>query len=259
MRKQVADFLLSGVVFCAVRFADLALWTDLETGLVKGGHVWLRYAALFVWVLAALATGHNSAGPAALLAAPLSRKSAVALSVPAFAAGTLYLAQGVLDLLAGGILRGALHILCALWLEVLAQRWLAAGLRRKAEAPPPAWLGVAGSLTFAVGVLASFMTNGSSWHRTIPTSAAWQQLAALLLLAALLRAVCLPETASPRAVGRYGLLAALLCAAWQLPRCVLLPAGPGDWGLVALGVLGGVCALVWADPAPRAKGAHAPD
>ena len=87
MRKQVADFLLSGVVFCAVRFADLALWTDLETGLVKGGHVWLRYAALFVWVLAALATGHNSAGPAALLAAPLSRKSAVALSVPAFAAG----------------------------------------------------------------------------------------------------------------------------------------------------------------------------
>ena len=131
MRKQVADFLLSGVVFCAVRFVDLALWTDLETGLVKGGHVWLRYAALFVWVLAALATGHNSAGPAALLAAPLSRKSAVALSVPAFAAGTLYLAQGVLDLLAGGILRGALHILCALWLEVLAQRWLAAGLRRK--------------------------------------------------------------------------------------------------------------------------------
>ena len=74
----------------------------------------------------------------------------------------------------------------------------------------------------------------------------------------MLRAVCLPGAANPRAAGRYGLLAALLCAAWQLPRCVLLPAGPGDWGLVALGLLGAGCALACAGET-GAKGARAAD
>ena len=80
MRKSVAGFLLSGVIFCAARFADLALFTDLETGLLIEGQVWLRYAVLFAWAALALAVGHYSAGSAAPLTAPKTRSAAFALS-----------------------------------------------------------------------------------------------------------------------------------------------------------------------------------
>lgn len=264
MRKYVAGVLAAGILFCGLRGADLALWTDRETGLVTAGPVWARYLILAVLAGAALLAGHGSAGSAGAVSCPRSRKAALALSLPAFAAGALYLAQGVLDLLgAAGVpalAHGVLEVLCALWLECLGQYWLLAGLgsqRRKASAPPPAWLGVLGSMVFVWEVLASFMTNGSSWHRTIPTAAVWQQLAALLVLAAVLRAVCLPDAANPRNLSRCGLLAWVLCLAWQLPRCILLPAGPGDWGLAVLGLLGGVCALLCAGAGPRRRGAHA--
>ena len=255
MRKSVAGFLVSGVIFCAARFADLALFTDLETGLLIEGQVWLRYAVLFAWAALALAVGHTSAGSAAPLTAPKTRSAAFALSVPALTAGVFYLGRGLLDILAGSFLYGALGVLCALWLECLGQHWLLAGLGSRRRIQLPAWLGVLGSLLFVWDVLASFMTNGSSWHRTIPTSAVWQQLAALLLLAAVLRAVCLPGAASPKSVCRCGLLAYILCFAWQLPRCILLPAGPGDWALVALGLLGGACAMLCASP--KQRGSHA--
>lgn len=263
MRKYIAGVLTAGVLFCALRWADLALWTDRETGLVTAGPVWARYLILAALAGLALLAGHGAAGSAGKVSCPRSRKAALALSLPAFAAGTLYLAQGVLDLLgAAGVpalAHGALEVLCALWLECLGQFWLLAGLgsRRRASVPPPALLGVLGSLVFVWDVLASFMTNGSSWHRTIPTAAVWQALAALLLLAAVLRAVCLPGAASPRSLCRCGLLAWVLCFAWQVPRCALLPAGPGDWGMAVLGLLGGVCALLCASPELLRRGSHA--
>ena len=46
MRKYIAGVLTAGVLFCALRWADLALWTDRETGLVTAGPVWARYLAL---------------------------------------------------------------------------------------------------------------------------------------------------------------------------------------------------------------------
>ena len=42
-------------------------------------------------------------------------------------------------------------------------------------------------------------TGQNSWYRTIPTSAVWQQLSALLFLTALLRVLCLPAQTSGRA------------------------------------------------------------
>lgn len=266
MPRQITGFLASCTVFCAFRWVDLALWTDLSTGLIRNGHVWLRYAALFAWAAAALAAGHLAADPAGQLARPAGRGATFALSLPAFAASVCFGAQGVLDIIrAAGpadIVQGALYAVSALWLECLGQYWLTAGLGRpgrKASGPPPAWLGTAGSLAFVWGVLRSFMTNGSSWHRVAQTAAVWQQLAALLLLSALLRAVCLPGEPNPRAVGRYGLLAFGLCLCWQLPQCILLPGGPGDWALCALGLLGGLCAVLCAGPGLEKRGSHAAD
>ena len=50
MRKYIVGVLTAGVLFSGLRGADLALWTDRETGLVTAGPVWARYL-----ILAALA------------------------------------------------------------------------------------------------------------------------------------------------------------------------------------------------------------
>lgn len=243
-------YLAAGAVFCGIRWADLALWTDPETGLVTAGAVWQRYLVLAVFAAAALLVGRLAGGSPA----PLNRRQPLA-ALPALAGAVLCLWQGIAGLLgAAGVaaaVESVLALACGAWLGYLGVGWLAAPRKN----PPPAWFGVAGSLLFVWEILLSFMTNGSSWHRTVPTAAVWQQLAALLLLAAVLRAVCLPGAASPKSVCRCGLLAYILCFAWQLPRCILLPAGPGDWALVALGLLGGACAMLCASP--KQRGSHA--
>ena len=144
MRNYVAGVLTAGILLGALRWADLALWTDLDTGLVTAGPVWARYLALALVAGLALLAGGLPGASAAAVERPRTRGAALALSLPAFAAGALYLAQGVLDLLgAAGVpalAHGALGVLCALWLECLGQHWLLAGLRsqrRSASAPPP--------------------------------------------------------------------------------------------------------------------------
>ena len=58
MRNYVAGVLTAGILLGALRWADLALWTDLDTGLVTAGPVWARYLALaLVAGLALLAGG----------------------------------------------------------------------------------------------------------------------------------------------------------------------------------------------------------
>ena len=74
---------------------------------------------------------------------------------------------------------------------------------------------------------------------------------------AILRSLDLPEEADGRAVGGYGLLAFCLCFCWQLPRCVLLGADFSGWALAAVGLLGGVCALLCAAGESRSVGSHA--
>ena len=250
MKRLIIGYLAAGAVFCGLRWADLALWTDRESGLVTAGPVWVRYAVLAVFAAAALGAGRAAAGSPASLR---SRQPAAAL--PALAGTALCVAGGVLGLLqasgVGAVVYSVLLLACGAWLGWLGYAWLAGGRR------PSAWLGVAGTLVFVWKILNSFMTNGSSWYRTTPTSAVWQQLAALLFLAALLRVLCLPGETDGRAVGGYGLLAFCLCLCWQLPQCVLLAGGLADWALAAIGLLGGVCALLCAAGQRRSRGSHA--
>lgn len=252
MKGRIIGYLAAGAVFCGARWADLALWTDRETGLVTAGAVWQRYLLLAVFVIAALVVGRTAAGSPAPL-----RSRQPAAAVPALLGAVLCMVQGITGLLSvSGIasaVNSVLALACGAWLGFLGGRWLAPASKRA----PSAWFGVAGSLVFVWDILESFMTNGSSWHRTIPTSAVWQQLAALLFLAALMRVLCLPEEADGRALGGYGLLAFCLCLCWQLPRCVLLPAGAGDWAMAAIGLLGGVCAFLSVAEKRRIRGTHA--
>lgn len=264
MQKRVVGCLAAGAALGAARFADLALWTDRDTGLVTAGWVGWRYLALFAFVAAVLLVSWRGSWQAGPVVRPGGRVPAGALDVSAALAALCMLEQAVGSFVqaerGASLVRGALAVVCALWLAALDWYWLT-NRRESPAAPPPwmAWLGVAGSLVFVWDILRSFMTNGSSWHRVAQTAAVWQQLAALLLLSALLRAVCLPGEPNPRAVGRYGLLAFGLCLCWQLPQCILLPGGPGDWALCALGLLGGLCAVLCAGPGLEKRGSHAAD
>ncbi|MFR3971709.1 MAG: hypothetical protein ACLTYY_08590, partial [Faecalibacterium prausnitzii] len=75
---------------------------------------------------------------------------------------------------------------------------------------------------FYWNVLMRFMENSSSWHRVQPTAAVWQELAALLFLAALARTLYLPQPENGRTLHAAALAAFCLCLCWELPRVFLL-------------------------------------
>ena len=79
-----------------------------------------------------------------------------------------------------------------------------------------------------------FMENSSSWHRVQPTAAVWQELAALLLLAALARTLYLPRPENGRALHAAALAAFCLCLCWELPRVLLLLAAGFGGGMAAV-------------------------
>ena len=95
-------------------------------------------------------------------------------------------------------------------------------------------LAIAGSALFYWNVLMRFMENSSSWHRVQPTAAVWQEMAALLLLAALARTLYLPKPENGRTLHAAALAAFCLCLCWELPRVLLLLAAGLDSGATAV-------------------------
>ena len=93
---------------------------------------------------------------------------------------------------------------------------------------------MAGSLLFYWNVLMRFMENSSSWHRVQPTAAVWQEMAALLLLAALARTLYLPRPENGRCLHAAALAAFCLCLCWELPRVLLLLAAGFGGGMAAV-------------------------
>ena len=117
-------------------------------------------------------------------------------------------------------MRILLEVACAVWLSNLGRSWL----RRDGWKTPAGGLlvAIAGSALFYWNVLLRFMENSSSWHRVQPTAAVWQELAALLLLAALTRTLYLPRPENGRTLHAAALAAFCLCLCWELPRVLLL-------------------------------------
>lgn len=57
MNLLILTSIILSVILGVGRMVDLALFTDAETGLCVVGSVWLRYAALAVAILLAVAAG----------------------------------------------------------------------------------------------------------------------------------------------------------------------------------------------------------
>ena len=181
---------------------------------------------------------------------PLAGVLAFAGAVCFLAAAGAQIALGAASGL-GGFVRCILECVCSVWLSTMGRCWLS----------PDAWkkpfgglyLAVAGSLLFYWNVLMRFMENSSSWHRVQPTAAVWQMLAVLVFLAALARALHIPQPDNGRTLCAAGLAAFALGLCWQLPQCFALLAGNGmdlavmpdffaGLGLCCVGSIGGVCA-----------------
>ena len=260
MNLSVSFVFVLGVLLGVLRTADLMFGTDMATGLCTVGSVWWRYVALGIAVLAAVLAGRKAA-----VRAEAVRSRQKTAGVLAFAGAVCFLAAGgsQLALTIGGntpwssAVRIILECLCAVWLSTLGRRWLSPGAWKT-----PAgglYLAVAGSLLFYWNVLMRFMENSSSWHRVTPTAAVWQELAALLLLSALARALYLPQPGNRKALCAAGLAAFVLCLCWQLPRTLLLvsnlywtgaagvPEVLSGFGLCCIGGIGAVCAKSCAD------------
>ena len=214
------------------RGLDLALWTDWNTGLCTAGSVWLRYgslcAALVVGIIAARKLARQ---PLVLRSAckPVGVTSVLG-GVCVGLAGAVRLAVGMTGV--GALVRAVLELMCAVWLIRLGRSWTHKGeYRLPGRSMTPAVLGTA---VFYWGVLSRFMENSSSWHRVQPTAAVWQEMAALLLLAALARTLYLPRPENGRTLHAAALAAFCLCLCWELPRVLLLLAAGFGGGMAAV-------------------------
>ena len=204
------------------RGADLAFATDAATGLCTAGAVWWRYLALGAVVLAAVLAGRSRRPAAGVLA------FAGAVCMLAAGAAQFVLAAGTVST----FVRILLEVACAVWLSSLGRSWLRGdGWKTPAGGLP---LAIAGSALFYWNVLMRFMENSSSWHRVQPTAAVWQEMAALLLLAALARTLYLPRPENGRSLHAAALAAFCLCLCWELPRVLLLLAAGFGGGMAAV-------------------------
>lgn len=250
MNLLILTSIILSVILGVGRMVDLALFTDAETGLCVVGSVWLRYAALAVAILLAVAAGRAAKPEARKLCSPCKPSGVMAIlgAVWIVLAGVAKIFLGSAPLAKG--IWGALAICCGGWLCTLGRDWLQKNWKRPADSLTEV---VLGSALFYWCVLARFMENSSSWHRVAPTVVVWQMLAALVFLSVLGRALSLPDTADSRTLCASGLTVWALCLCWEFPQLLdtLLRGGvlarlPDFFfglGLCCIGVLGGICAV----------------
>ena len=227
MNPSVLFVFFLSILLGVLRAADLAFGTDAVTGLCVVGSVWWRYLALSIVVLAAVLVGRTqpSRSEAVRSRRPLAGILAFVGAVCFLAAAGAQIALGAASGL-GGFVRCILECLCSAWLSTMGRCW---------------------------NVLLRFMENSSSWHRVTPTAAVWQALAALVFLAALARALHVPQPGNGKTLCAAGLAAFALCLCWQLPYVLVLMSGlswaaPAVWpeifaglGLCCVGGIGGAC------------------
>lgn len=255
MNLLILTSIILSVILGVGRMVDLALFTDAETGLCVVGSVWLRYAALAVAILLAVAAGRAAKPEARKLCSPCKPSGVMAVLGAGFMAATFVAKLALWDSsVVGRIIMAFLSLSCSAWLLALGRSWMGKSWKRPSDDLTHVVLGTA---VFYWCVLARFMENSSSWHRVAPTAAVWQALAALLLLSSLARALYLPKPENGRTLCAAGLAALCLCLCWELPHAAVLAVGaaaepallPELFAALALccvGALGGVCAAACA-------------
>lgn len=253
--KKTAGILLAAAGLCAgaAYWVDLMNFTDLSSGFVTVGSVWLRYGTLALL----LAVGVLGVGLAVRRPAALERRS-LPLGLLALLAALVYAALGGIQIacgLAGAqeaalqLVQGVLALITALSLLMRAAAWLAGS----AGCVPAGGvgLGVAGTLYFLLLTFVRFAVNDSSLYRFAQTVQTFNALLALLFASTLVRAGCLPESRWGRRLYLTGIWAFYLCTCCEAPQAlarwmagqIQLADLAASLGLGCIGLLGADCAL----------------
>lgn len=262
MNLLILTSIILSVILGVGRMVDLALFTDAETGLCVVGSVWLRYAALAVAILLAVAAGRAAKPEARKLCSPCKPSGVMAVLGAGFMAATFVAKLALWDSsVVGRIIMAFLSLFCSAWLLALGRSWMSKSWKRPSDDLTHVVLGTA---VFYWCVLARFMENSSSWHRVSPTAQVWVLLGMLVFLSSLVRALWLPETSDGKALCASGLAAFVLGFCWELPQTLTL-AMPSQFvltalpsiffglGMACLGTLGVFCTVRTAGPAARKK------
>lgn len=262
MNLLILTSIILSVILGVGRMVDLALFTDAETGLCVVGSVWLRYAALAVAILLAVAAGRAAKPEARKLCSPCKPSGVMAVLGAGFMAATFVAKLALWDSsVVGRIIMAFLSLFCSAWLLALGRSWMSKSWKRPSDDLTHVVLGTA---VFYWCVLARFMENSSSWHRVSPTAQVWVLLGMLVFLSSLVRALWLPETSDGKALCASGLAAFVLGFCWELPQTLtlalpsqfVLTALPSIFfglGMACLGTLGVFCTVRTAGPAARKK------
>lgn len=233
MRRKVwiAAFLVSVVLGIAYVFS-LFLWTDPKTGFATAGGTGARYLAMLLPVLLAVASGAMVPSDRRFF----EKKQTGALLAAVAASSEIYGVGLILAVLSGSrtpagshhmtigralmgdlaeLLLAVLFLLFGLWALLLVLK------KRVGNSDEMLYLGVAGSAAFFLHTVLCFLVRPASLHRFPPAVEILAALAALLFVAAYLRAYYLPERPGCiRAVCRSGLIAFSFCTCLFLPQTV---------------------------------------
>ena len=167
MNLLILTSIILSVILGVGRMVDLALFTDAETGLCVVGSVWLRYAALAVAILLAVAAGRAAKPEARKLCGPCKPSGVMAVLGAGFMAATFVAKLALWDSsVVGRIIMAFLSLFCSAWLLALGRSWMSKSWKRPSDDLTHVVLGTA---VFYWCVLARFMENSSSWHRVTPT------------------------------------------------------------------------------------------
>lgn len=253
-KTATALVLLCAAVGGSAYALDLARATDLTTGFVTAGSLWVRYAAIgLVLLLMALA------GWALIPKRPEpARRRSPLLAFWMLLCGMAFAAAGGAGLLeylhTPGIpkIHSILQLFTAIW-------FLLAAASRLGRVPGPpagsvAW-GILGSLSIYLLTVMRFGFKPSGLVRVAPTVQVFSALLALVFVSSLLRRLYLPRAACGRGLYFCGCAAFFLCTCLELPLTLaFLRAGlltPAELltslALALVGVLGGACALALAN------------
>lgn len=249
-KTATALVLLCAAVGGSAYALDLARTTDLHTGFVTAGSLWVRYAAIgMILLLMALASWILIPKSPA----PAHRRSA-AVGVCMLLCGMAFAAAGGAGLLEYlhspgiGKTHSVLQLFTAVWFLLAA----VSRLRPVPGAPAGSvFWGILGSLSIYLLTVMRFGFKPSGLVRLGPTVQVFSALLALVFVTLLLRRLYLPRAICGRGLYFCACAAFFLCTCLELPLTVafwaadlLVPAQLlTSLALALVGVLGAACAL----------------
>ena len=134
MNLLILTSIILSVILGVGRMVDLALFTDAETGLCVVGSVWLRYAALAVVLLLAVAAGRAAKPEARKLCSPCKPSGVMAVLGAGFMAATFVAKLALWDSsVVGRIIMAFLSLSCSAWLLALGRSWMSKSWKRPSD------------------------------------------------------------------------------------------------------------------------------